>query len=95
MVHKRIFQIWDLASGKLRLSLTGHVSAVRACKVSHRHPFLFTGGEDKQVMEEIYSVLNIEYTFIFRQIFRALSFLVRNKISFRISDFLILFYSYR
>ncbi|EFO21964.2 hypothetical protein LOAG_06521 [Loa loa] len=44
----RIVKIWDLASGKLRLSLTGHVSAVRCCKVSRRHSFLFTGGEDKQ-----------------------------------------------
>ena len=45
----RIIKIWDLAKGTLRLSLTGHISAVRAVKVSNRHPFLFSGGEDKQV----------------------------------------------
>jgi WD40 repeat protein len=38
-----------LASGKLRLSLTGHISSVRALKISSRHPYLFSGGEDKQV----------------------------------------------
>lgn len=47
-VFKR-FQIWDLGSGKLRLSLTGHISAVRAVKVSPNHPYLFSAGEDKQV----------------------------------------------
>ncbi|KAF7640344.1 hypothetical protein Mgra_00000165 [Meloidogyne graminicola] len=45
----RIVKIWDLASGQLRLSLTGHISAVRAVKVSPRHPYLFSAGEDKQV----------------------------------------------
>lgn len=38
-----------MASGKLKLSLTGHISSVRALKVSPRHPYLFSGGEDKQV----------------------------------------------
>ena len=42
-------QIWDLASGILKLSLTGHVSHVRALAVSDRHPYLFSAGEDKQV----------------------------------------------
>ncbi|CAI4223604.1 unnamed protein product [Auanema sp. JU1783] len=45
----RIIKIWDLPTGKLKLSLTGHISSVRAVKVSDRHPFLFSGGEDKQV----------------------------------------------
>ena len=42
-------KIWDLASGRLKLSLTGHVSTVRALQVSPRHPYLFSAGEDRQV----------------------------------------------
>jgi len=45
----RVIKIWDLASGKLKLSLTGHVSTVRGVVVSPRHPYLFSGGEDRQV----------------------------------------------
>lgn len=47
-----VLQIWDVASGTLKLSLTGHVSHVRALEVSTRHPYLFSAGEDKQVREE-------------------------------------------
>jgi len=42
-------QIWDLATGTLKLSLTGHVSTVRGVAVSPRQPYLFSAGEDKQV----------------------------------------------
>lgn len=42
-------QIWDLATGTLKLSLTGHISTVRAVCVSARHPYLFSVGEDKTV----------------------------------------------
>jgi len=45
----RCIKIWDLGTGKLKLSLTGHVSTVRALQVSPRHPYLFSAGEDKQV----------------------------------------------
>ena len=45
-----LFQIWDLASGTLKLSLTGHISAVRGVVVSPRQPYLFSCGEDKKVM---------------------------------------------
>ncbi|XP_063902387.1 uncharacterized protein LOC135122075 [Zophobas morio] len=41
--------IWDLASGTLKLSLTGHISHVRGLAVSDRHPYMFSAGEDKQV----------------------------------------------
>ncbi|RUO96213.1 WD40-repeat-containing domain protein, partial [Jimgerdemannia flammicorona] len=41
--------IWDLASGTLKLSLTGHISTVRGLAVSSRHPYLFSCGEDKMV----------------------------------------------
>lgn len=40
-------QIWDMASGELKLSLTGHISTVRGLAVSSRHPYLFSCAEDK------------------------------------------------
>ena len=43
----RVVKIWDLASGELKLSLTGHISTVRGLAVSSRHPYLFSCGEDK------------------------------------------------
>ncbi|CAI7997259.1 Pleiotropic regulator 1 [Geodia barretti] len=45
----RTIKLWELASGRLKLTLTGHISAVRALTVSHRQPYLFSAGEDKQV----------------------------------------------
>lgn len=45
----RIIKIWDLASGKLKLSLTGHISGVRGLAISARQPYLFSCGEDKTV----------------------------------------------
>ena len=47
----RVIKIWDLASGKLKVSLTGHVSVVRGLAVSNRQPYLFSCGEDRQVWE--------------------------------------------
>jgi pleiotropic regulator 1 len=43
----RVVKVWDLASGELKLSLTGHISTVRGLAVSGRHPYLFSCGEDK------------------------------------------------
>lgn len=43
----RVIKIWNLATGELRLSLTGHISTVRGLAVSNRHPYLFSCGEDK------------------------------------------------
>ncbi|OAD58867.1 Pleiotropic regulator 1, partial [Eufriesea mexicana] len=45
----RVIKIWDLASGKLKVSLTGHISSVRGLAFSQRHPYLFSCGEDRQV----------------------------------------------
>ncbi|KAK7987889.1 hypothetical protein PG990_004741 [Apiospora arundinis] len=45
----RTIKIWDLASGNLKLTLTGHISTVRGLAVSPRHPYLFSCGEDKMV----------------------------------------------
>ena len=36
--NDRIIKIWDLATGRLKLSLTGHISGVRGLAVSARHP---------------------------------------------------------
>ncbi len=44
---ERIIEFWNLASGELWLSLTGHISTVRGLAVSSRHPYLFSCGEDK------------------------------------------------
>lgn len=48
-VHVHAYQLWELASGRLKLTLTGHISTVRALVVSPRQPYLFSAGEDKQV----------------------------------------------
>eukprot|EP00924_Labyrinthula_sp_SR-Ha-C_P003799 maker-scaffold_3-snap-gene-5.4-mRNA-1 protein AED:0.00 eAED:0.00 QI:0/1/0.75/1/1/1/4/756/431 len=45
----RTIKIWDLASGKRKLTFTGHVNSVRAIGLSKRHPYMFTAGEDKSV----------------------------------------------
>lgn len=45
----RTIKLWDLASGQLKLTLTGHISAVRGLAISPRHPYLFSCGEDKMV----------------------------------------------
>ena len=37
-------KVWDLASGRLRLTLLGHTHAVRSCVLSDRHPYLFSAG---------------------------------------------------
>lgn len=44
-----LIKIWDLASGRLRLTLTGHIAGVRGLAVSPRHPYLFSCGDDKMV----------------------------------------------
>ncbi|KAK1444452.1 WD repeat Prp46/PLRG1-like protein [Babesia gibsoni] len=45
----RMIKIWDLATCQLKLSLTGHINAVRDIKISDRHPYLFSCGEDNTV----------------------------------------------
>ncbi|KAJ3117703.1 Pleiotropic regulator 1 [Phlyctochytrium bullatum] len=45
----KLMRIWDLASGTLKLTLTGHIATVRGLAVSPRHPYLFSCGEDKMI----------------------------------------------
>ncbi|EDO17147.1 hypothetical protein Kpol_1072p17 [Vanderwaltozyma polyspora DSM 70294] len=42
-------KVWDLVSGHLKLTLSGHVMPVRDITVSDRHPYLFSASEDKLV----------------------------------------------
>lgn len=58
----RVIKIWDLASGELKLSLTGHISTVRGLAVSSRHPYLFSCGEDKVSIPRITHLNSQELT---------------------------------
>jgi len=45
----RTIKIFDLASGHLKLTLTGHISAIRGIAISALTPYMYSIGEDKQV----------------------------------------------
>jgi len=45
----RTIRIWDLATGQLKLTLTGHIEQVTGLAVSPRHPYMFSAGLDKSV----------------------------------------------
>ncbi|KAL0208553.1 hypothetical protein P9112_011140 [Eukaryota sp. TZLM1-RC] len=42
-------KIWDLALGKVKLTLTGHTSSVRSLAIDQRWPLLFSSSDDKQI----------------------------------------------
>merc|ERR1711920_395975 len=45
----RTIKIWDSATGKLKLTLTGHIDQVTGLGISRRQPYLFSCGWDKMV----------------------------------------------
>ena len=45
----RTIKIWDLATGQLKLTLTGHIEQVTGLAVSTNHPYMFSCGLDKMV----------------------------------------------
>ena len=53
----RTIKVWDLASGNLKLTLTGHIEQVTGLCVSPRHPYMFSCGLDKKV-----KCWDLEYT---------------------------------
>lgn len=44
-----MIKIWDLATGTLKLTLLGHISAVRDVKISEHLTYLFSCSEDRSV----------------------------------------------
>lgn len=45
----RTIKIWELASGNLKLTLTGHIEQVMGLTISQKHPYMYSCGLDKQV----------------------------------------------
>ncbi|KAL0241768.1 hypothetical protein GEMRC1_007003 [Eukaryota sp. GEM-RC1] len=51
-------KLWDLASGKVKLTLTSHSSPVRALTTDARWPYLFSSSDDKQIFVHDLASLN-------------------------------------
>lgn len=64
----RTIKVWDFAKASvaapdaLKLTLTGHINAVRGLAISPRHPYMFSCGEDKMV-----KCWDLEYNKVIRQ----------------------------
>jgi pleiotropic regulator 1 len=46
----RLLKFWDLATGRLNVTLTGHVGGIRDVALSNRSPYLFSCCEAKQIL---------------------------------------------
>lgn len=44
-----LIKVWDLVSGEVRATISGHIMGVRALAISNRYSYLFSGSEDKTV----------------------------------------------
>ncbi|AGO11385.1 AaceriACR137Wp [[Ashbya] aceris (nom. inval.)] len=42
-------RVWDLATGRLKVTLQGHIMTVRDICISARHPYMFSASQDKLV----------------------------------------------
>lgn len=42
-------KIWDVATGKLQLTLTGHTGQIRGLATSSRHTYMYSAGDDREV----------------------------------------------
>ncbi|ELP84709.1 pre-mRNA-splicing factor PRP46, putative [Entamoeba invadens IP1] len=47
--HDETIKIFGLVRAEQKLTLTGHIGAVRTTQVSRRHPYLFSAGDDRDV----------------------------------------------
>jgi len=47
--NDRTIKFWDLATGQLKITLTGHINTIRSLILSPRHPYLFSCGDDKMI----------------------------------------------
>ncbi|BBH04071.1 pleiotropic regulatory locus 1 [Prunus dulcis] len=53
--------IWDVGTGTLQLSLTGHIEQIRGLAVSSRHTYMFSAGDDKLVIRSYHGHLSGVY----------------------------------
>lgn len=47
--NDKVIKFWELSTGIVKVSLTGHINTVRGLAISKTMPYLFSCGEDKMV----------------------------------------------